>query len=334
MGFSDAEAYGSEDTGDIRRVVLFQPLLGKRAAVHQPLQAVHTHDIGFGLFQPRIRRAYGLADIHLLAIPVSKVRSQTVRNLVHHGGGKIAFARRLGRLLRLHDLAGERQDDVIHPRVHKVLEEDFLGAFRLMNTRIVGQIVGHRLVAVAQVAGAEGRVHHLHGREVAAFGGTVFGLERQRILNIGNIFLEDRQLLALSIIAHQHRRAIGGLYPENVVQISFIRRHDHIEFWVFEVKPGKVTLVIIVAQQGIGAQPQETGERGIITECRCLTQFICRRLQERTIGNVVGNAFQFLPFLPDHGIATVDLSLFVGMVFYILLQLLVCNSRRIESASG
>src|SRR5207248_8073125 len=109
----------------------------------------------------------------LLAIPVSKVRSQTVRNLVHHGGGEIAFARRLGRLLRLHDLAGERQDDVIHPRVHKILEEDFLRAFRLMNTRIVGQIVCHRLVAVAQVASAEGRVHHLHGREVAAFGGTV-----------------------------------------------------------------------------------------------------------------------------------------------------------------
>ena len=56
----------------------------------------------------------------------------------------------------------QRQNYVFDPRIHEVLEEDFLAALLFMDSRIVRQIVGHGLVAMAQVAHAVRRVHHFH----------------------------------------------------------------------------------------------------------------------------------------------------------------------------
>ena len=43
-----------------------------------------------------------------------------------------------------------------------------------------------------QVAGAEGGVHHLHGREVILLRGPVGGKQRQGVLQLGNVLLEGR----------------------------------------------------------------------------------------------------------------------------------------------
>ena len=67
-------------------------------------------------------------------------------------GGKIPFRRGLRGLAGLHQLPRDRQHDVSDPGVHEILEEDLLRPFLLMDARIVGEIVGHRLVAMPQIA--------------------------------------------------------------------------------------------------------------------------------------------------------------------------------------
>ena len=52
--------------------------------------------------------------------------------------------------------------------------------------------------------------------------------------------LEGGQLTALGFIADQDRRAVGGLYAQNAVDISLVRREDHIELRVFQIQPGQV----------------------------------------------------------------------------------------------
>ena len=173
---------------------------------------------------------------------------------------QIAFGGSLRRLGGLHQLPRDRQDDVGHARIHEVLEEDLLRAFFLMDARIVRQIVGHRLVAMAQIAGAIRRVHHLHGRQMAALRRAGGGLHRERVLDIRHILLIDRQLPALLFIADQNRSAEGGLHAQQIVEIGFIGREDHIELGIFQFQPGQVAFVVVAGQKRVGAQPQEIRE--------------------------------------------------------------------------
>ena len=98
-----------------------------------------------------------------------------------------------------------------------------------MNSRIVGQIVRHRLVAMAQVARAVRRVHDLHRGFEAVLGGPVFRRQRQRILNVSDILLKHRQLAALRVIADQHGSAEGSLHAQQTVVVGLIRSEDHVE---------------------------------------------------------------------------------------------------------
>jgi hypothetical protein len=131
-----------------------------------------------------------------------------VADLVHHGRREIPLGRRALGLRRIHHAPGQRQDDLVHARVHEILEENLFRAFFLMDTRIVRQIVGDRLVAVAQVARAERRVHHFHRRRVAADRRPVVALERQRVLNVGNPSLVRRQLPAFRLVSNEHGGAV------------------------------------------------------------------------------------------------------------------------------
>ena len=101
-----------------------------------------------------------------------------MRDFVHHHDGQVPVRRRLGRLLRQHDPLGQGKDHLVDPRVHEVLEENLLAAHFLVNAWIVRKIVGHRLIAVPQVAGAEWRIHHFHRRGMALLRWTVLGRER------------------------------------------------------------------------------------------------------------------------------------------------------------
>ena len=109
-----------------------------------------------------------LADVDLPAVAPREGGPEAVRDLVHHDRRQVPFGRSAPRLRRIHHAGGKRQDHFLHPCVHEVLEEDLLGPLLFVDARIVGQVVGDRLVAVPQIAGPERRVHHLHRRHVAA----------------------------------------------------------------------------------------------------------------------------------------------------------------------
>ena len=93
-------------------------------------------------------------------------------------------------MLGLHQALGDRQNYVAHAGVHEVFEENLLAALGFMNSRIVGQIVGNRLITVSQIGGAERRVHHLHRRSQTAFRWPVLRRQWESFLNIGHIFLK------------------------------------------------------------------------------------------------------------------------------------------------
>ena len=118
--------------------------------IHQPRQAIHSHHVSLGLFERRIHRADGLRDRNLLSVHARVRRSQPVRDFVQHHGRQITFGRSPRRLRFRHQIFRQRQHDVVHARVHEILEEDFLGALRVVNARIVRQVVRHGLIAVQQ----------------------------------------------------------------------------------------------------------------------------------------------------------------------------------------
>ena len=169
-----AEAHRAEDAGDVRRVVLLEPIFRQHALVHQPLQRRTCRRRRPWLLRGR-RRVPPMASRMSTCLPSRRANAgpEAVADLVHQHRRQIALGRRRARLRRVHDARGERQDDLVHARVHEVLEEDLLRALLLVDARIVRQVVGDGLIAVAQIARAERRVHHLHRRRVAAHRRTV-----------------------------------------------------------------------------------------------------------------------------------------------------------------
>ena len=183
---------------------------------------------------------------------------------MHHGARQIAVRGGERRLVRAQQALRDRQDHVIHARVHEILEENFLRAFLFVNARIVRQIVGHRLVAVAQVARAVRRVHHFHRREQSALRGPVLGRQRQAVLNVRNIFLEHFELAAFRFVADQDGGAVGSLHSQKIVEISFVRREDHVEFRIDQADPGDVAVEILIglaARRRAGAEIWRTRRR-------------------------------------------------------------------------
>jgi hypothetical protein len=139
------------------------------------MPAEHSDHVGFGFFEPGIGRSDGFVDGQLLAVLAREDGSQFVGDFMHQRAGHVAFARGFGGLRRGHQELGDGQNHEVDAGIQEVLEEDFLAAFFLVDARVVGQIVGDGLVAVEQVAGAVGGVHHFHGREMAALEGRSAG---------------------------------------------------------------------------------------------------------------------------------------------------------------
>ncbi len=63
--------------------------------------------------------------------------AESVRDFVEDHEIESAFAGDHLRLIRGHQALGQRQDDVVHARVHEILPEDFLRALFLVDARIV-----------------------------------------------------------------------------------------------------------------------------------------------------------------------------------------------------
>ena len=152
--------------------------------------------------------------------------------------------------------------------------------------------------------------------------GLSSGGQGQSILNVGNILLKQRQLLALRLRCVPELLRRMSLHSEQAVVIGFVGREDHIEFRIFQIEPGQITLEIVVAQQSIGAQAQEVRERGIGTQTGRFTQIPGSRLQKRAVGDVIRHALEVIPVPAYDGGGTVNFVFLLGMVLHVLLDLL------------
>ena len=122
-----SEPDGAEDAGDVRRVVLLQPVLRQRAVIDQPLQAEHADDVGLRFFESGVDRADRFADVDLLAVRARERRARgRGRSRASSTAARYPSRRRLRRLIAAHHALRQRQDHVVHARVHEVLEEDLL----------------------------------------------------------------------------------------------------------------------------------------------------------------------------------------------------------------
>ena len=257
-----------------------------------------------------------------------------MRDLVHHCRSQITFAGGARCLVRIHQFLGDGQNHVVDARVHEILEENFLGPFLLVDAWIVGQIIGHSLVSMAQVAGAKWRIHHFHRRGLAAFRWPVSSIKGKSILNVRHIFLEHRQLLAFCLIAHQNGHSIASLNAQHIVGVRLVWRQDDVNFRIFQVHPGKIALVIIIAEQGVGAQAQKVGKVLVVAECGRVSQILGCRLQKLPISDVIGNADQLIAVTAHDSVVAVDLVFLIGMLFYVIFDLLASESAGIKAAIG
>ena len=333
MRFARPEPDGAENAGDVRRVVLLQPVLRQHALVNQPLERQHPDDVRLGFFEPRVQAADRLSDVHLAAVSAGEGRSEAVTDLVHYHGGQIALGGRAPRLPRVHDARRQRQDDFVDARVHEVLEEDLLRALLLVNTRIVGQVVGDRLVSVAEVARPERRVHHFHRRHVAAHRRPVRLRQRQGVLNLRHPLLILREVLAFRLVPDEHGRAVRRFHPQQVVEIRLVRREDHVELRILQVEPRDVTRVVLVGEQRVGAHPQEAGELRVGRERRRLTQCGGGAGHERFERVVIPEAGEIGALTPHEGVPVVDLGFLRRMAGHIGFDLRAREVRGIDRVS-
>ena len=255
-------------------------------------------------------------------------------DLVHQGPDEITVGGGLRRVLFAQQAPGERNDDLGDPRVHVVLEEDPLAPLLLVDARVVGEVVGDRLVAVPQVARAEGRVHHLHRSGLAALGGTVLGRERQRVLDVGHVLLEDGELPALLLVADEDGGAVGTLHAEQTVQVRLVGREDQVEFRVRQLDPGHVARVVVVGQEGLGAQLQESRERRVVGQLRGFLERARRGIQELLVSDVVRDRRELLSVANDDRTLVVDRLPLFRMGLDVRLDRVARESLRVEPDSG
>ena len=175
----------------------------------------------------------------------------------------------------------------MHARVHEVLEEDFLRALLLVDARIVRQVVGDRLVAVTEIAGAKRRVHHFHRRDVAAHRRAILRRERQRLLDVGHPALVEIEVAALGVVADHHRGAVRRLHAEQIVEVRLVRREDDVDLRALQIDPRDVARVVVVGEERVGAQPQKAREALVGRKVGGPPQRVGRLLRERRIGVVV-----------------------------------------------
>src|SRR5580658_6210186 len=185
-----SEAHGAKHSAYVGCVIFLQLFFWKRVVIHQPFEREHSGHVGLRFFQAAVARADCFPDIDFSRRSARERRAQPVTNFMHDRALQITLTRNFRRLIRLHQLSGDRQNYVVHARVHEVLEEKFLASLLLMHPRIVRQIVSYWLVAVRQVSRAKRSVHHFHRRLQAMFRRAIFRCERQCVLNFRYIFLE------------------------------------------------------------------------------------------------------------------------------------------------
>ena len=134
-------------------------------------------------------------------------------------------------------------------------------------------------------------------------------------------------------VADQDRGAVGSFHAEKIVEISFVRREDDIEFRIYKAHPREIALEIIVGQQGIRAQAQKFGEGGIVGKRGCFAQSFDGRIEPFAIRHVVGNRFESSALAANDRPRIVQRGLLIGMRRDVAVEFLVRQIGGIKRAA-
>ena len=90
--------------------------------------------------------------------------------------------------------------------------------------------------------------------------------EWKRFLEIGDVLLKCGDFFAFYVVANHDGRAVRRFHAKQTIKINFVRSEDDVELWITEVHPGDVARIVIVREQGIGAEAEEFRESRIVTK--------------------------------------------------------------------
>ena len=152
--------------------------------IHQPLQSEHADNVRLGFFQPAEDGADGFANTHLASWSAGKRGTEAVAISCMIVPSRYPSPETLAAWSARIIVARDRNDHVVHARIHEILEENLLASLLFVDAGIVGQVVGYCLVAVAQIGRRDTARPSPPSASPGPLRRAVFGGQRQRVLNI------------------------------------------------------------------------------------------------------------------------------------------------------
>ena len=149
-----------------------------------------------------------------------------------------------------------------------------------------------------------------------------------------DVLLIDGEFGAFLFIADEDGRAVGGLDAEDVVEVGLVGGEDEVELWVLFVEPGEVAPVVVVGEEGIGAEAEEVGEGGVGAEGGGIAEGLSHGLEELLVFLVVWDADEALALALDDGRGVVDGGFFGGVLLDVLLDLGAGEAAGVELVAG
>ena len=148
-------------------------------------------------------------------------------------------------------------------------------------------------VYVRDIAGHEG--------QEALLRGWLYGKRSSGKLHFLQVRGHGLELVSLRLVADGDVGFEPGLVAEQLVVVSLVRADGDIERRV-QVHPGNIARVVVVREEGIGAQRQELLERRVVGERGSFPQESGRLLQIGRVRLVVRHDAQLLVGIPpDYG---------------------------------
>ena len=182
-----------------------------------------------------------------------------------------------------------------------VLQHDARAALLGNHALVVGQIEGRGAHAVRAIARSVDFVHHADGRRRAQLRIAVLRVDRQVVLHFLQVRRDGLELVGLRFVADGDVGFEAGLVAEQLVVVGLVGADGDVERRV-QIHPGDVAGVVVVGEEGIGAQGQEFLQRRVVGERGGFAQEAGRLLQIGGVRLVVGDEGQLLVGIaPDDG---------------------------------
>ena len=172
-----------------------------------------------------------------------------MRHLVKHRVGEEGIEGDVPALLRGDETLGDRNEDPVELRAHRVLELQPPGALRQLNVLVVRQVDGDGLRARVAVPGVVDDVVGVEVRIGAGLVRLVDRRHRQAALQFRQEPGEARELPAPALVLDEHVRGVGGAISEQLVLVGFDRADHDVDLVVLHVHPGEVARQVVVRDQ-------------------------------------------------------------------------------------